>query len=112
MAKYFSAKETEGLNQRLVVLLDQMRGLAGIPVTITCGFRSPDKNVAIGGVADSAHESGLAADIRCADSVSRFSYVEAALSVGFKRIEIADKHIHVDIDESKPQRVIWIGTSH
>lgn len=112
MAKYFSDDEVKGLDPRLTILLDQMRARAGIPIIITCGLRSPNMNTACEGVSDSAHLGGLAVDLRCADSATRFKLIEAAYFVGFKRIEDGTLHVHVDIDESKPQNVMWVGVSH
>lgn len=109
--KWFTQLEVDGLNPRLALLLDQMREKAETPIFITSGYRKPEHNAAIGGVDDSAHTKGLAADLRCSDSVSRFKLVWAAMSVGFRRIEVADRHIHVDIDETKQMPVLWLGTS-
>lgn len=123
MARYFTDEEIKGLDSRFVVLLDQWRDRAGIPITITCGLRTQEKNDALstplgndsdilkGSVSDSAHLKGLAVDVRCPDSSTRFKLVSAAFEVGFKRIEVATAHIHVDIDEQKPQNVIWLGIS-
>lgn len=44
-------------------MLEQVRAICGDnPVTITSGFRSEALNVAVGGVPNSAHRKGLAAD--------------------------------------------------
>ena len=109
--KWFTQSEVEGMNPRLAVLLDQMREKAEIPIFITCGYRSPEHNAEIGGVEDSAHTKGLAADRRCHDNITRYKLVRAAMSVGFKRIEVANRHIHVDLDETKPMPVLWLGES-
>lgn len=110
--RYFTESEVEGLSPRLALMLDQMRDKAEIPIFITCGFRSPEHNAAVGGVEDSEHTKGLAADLKCNDSVTRYKLIWAALAVGFKRIEIANRHIHVGIDETKPLNVMWLGESH
>jgi zinc D-Ala-D-Ala carboxypeptidase len=47
-------------------LLDPIRKLAGHPITVSSGYRSPAVNRAIGGVRTSQHVSGEAADINCA----------------------------------------------
>ena len=88
------------------------RNKADIPFTITSGKRSSDINEQAGGVQDSSHISGKAVDLACADSPDRFKMVSALLAVGFRRIGIYEKHCHVDVDETKPQDVAWIGTSH
>lgn len=111
MAKYFTDAETYKLDQRLIDKLDRARGLAGIPFVITSGYRTPDENATDGGVSDSAHLVGLAADLRCQDGQSRYKMVAALLDAGFFRIGVETKHIHVDIDETKPQKVIFLGIS-
>lgn len=105
--KYFSPSEIVGLNPKLVQMLDIARGYAGIPFKITSGFRSPDQNKKAGGVDDSAHLSGLAVDIACPDSGSRYKMTNALLRAGFNRIGVGKTFIHADIDSSKPQNVIW-----
>lgn len=89
----------------LVDKLDAARTAAGIPFVITSGYRTVAENTAVGGVADSAHLTGAAADIACSDSVSRLAMLKAFLSVGFTRIEICPAHIHVDISTTLPQNV-------
>lgn len=46
----------------LVVGLERVRGLLNVPMIINSGYRCPDLNVAVGGVPDSAHVQGYAAD--------------------------------------------------
>lgn len=46
-------------------LLEPIREIAGKPVTVTSGYRSPAVNAAVGGAIKSAHLSGFAADINC-----------------------------------------------
>lgn len=111
MAKYFQESEIAGLKEELVVKLDQLRDAAGVPIIISSGFRTPEENRLIGGVENSAHTLGLAADIKCDDSSMRYRLVKAAFEVGFKRIEVADRHLHLDLDEQKSQNVMWIDIS-
>lgn len=49
------------------VILDPMREAWGGPLVVTSGFRCPALNRAVGGVTNSAHLSGYAADIRPSD---------------------------------------------
>ena len=110
--KYFLEDEVLGLKDELILKLDQMRSVAGVPIVITSGLRALDANNAAQGVHDSAHLKGLAADIHCPDSPTRFKLIGAAFQVGFRRIEVANAHIHVDIDPDLPQDVLWLGISH
>ncbi len=111
MAKYFRPHEIEGLKPELVEKLDAMREAAGVPILITCGVRTPEKNAEVDGKADSAHLHGLAVDIRCWSNETRYRLLRGAFAAGFKRIEVATAHIHVDIDDNKPQEIVWLGVS-
>ena len=50
--------------RKLAETLEQVRTLFGLPVHINSGYRCPALNKAVGGVRNSAHLAGLAADIR------------------------------------------------
>lgn len=52
------------VKQELVDFLNQLRLRFGKPLVVTSGYRSPEHNKAVGGVANSYHTQGLAADIR------------------------------------------------
>lgn len=106
--KYFKESEVVGLKPEFVAMLDKARGIAGVPFIITSGLRSPEKNKEVGGKANSAHLTGEAVDIACTDSAKRFKIVTALLNVGFKRIEVTNKHIHVDVSKTLPQNVFFL----
>lgn len=110
--KYFAPYEVKGLNAKLISKLDEARGIAGIPFIITSGYRSAQKNKLIGGVDSSAHTKGLAVDMKARSASDKYKIVMALIKVGITRIGIYDKHIHCDIDSTKPNSVIWIGKSH
>ena len=95
------------MQNRFLEKLDLARDIAGILFIITSGYRTEEHNKLVGGVNSSSHTKGLAADISCRDSVSRFIIVNALFKAGFTRIGIADNFIHVDCDETKTQEVIW-----
>ena len=48
----------------LVHLLNRIREKWGRPIIVNSAYRSPEHNKAVGGVANSFHVQGLAADIR------------------------------------------------
>lgn len=82
---------------------------AGCPFYITSGYRTLDHNKKVGDVDDSPHCQGVAADIACEDSRTRFKIVKALFDVGFVRIGVGHTFIHVDCDErdTKIQEVLW-----
>lgn len=52
---------------RLADYLDRIREKLGRPILVNSGFRCPMLNKAVGGVANSQHLKGLAADVVCSD---------------------------------------------
>ena len=49
-------------------VLDPAREKLGAPIVVTSGFRCQKHNLAVGGVTNSQHMKGEAADIRCDDN--------------------------------------------
>ncbi len=78
-----------------------------IDIFCTSAYRTPEENAKIGGISNSSHLKGLAVDISCLDSATRFKVVFGALASGFKRIGIGKTHVHLDIDPDKPQDIIF-----
>lgn len=76
------------------------------PIIIDSGFRCPVHNQAVGGVSDSAHLLGLAADIACTDDGARFALIKSLIEHKFLRLGIAKSSVHADI-EQRPGAVIW-----
>lgn len=95
------------MKQDFMNRLDTVRDVTGIPLVITCAYRSREYDLAKGRSGNSAHTKGMAVDIRCTTSVNAFKIVQAALKVGFTRIGIGKTFIHLDSDTSLPQNVIW-----
>lgn len=88
--------------------LDRARKIAGVPFKITSGYRCSAHNTQVGGVVMSAHRDGVACDIACTSSSARFRIVHALIEVGFTRIGIGRDFIHVDMDDRKPNMLIWL----
>ena len=59
--------QVENLNRLATSILDPIRKAFGKPIKVTSGFRSTLLNAAVGGVSNSQHLKGLAADLQVAD---------------------------------------------
>lgn len=97
------------MNSTLIEKLERARAIAGIPFHINSGYRCLDHNRSVGSKDSSSHVKAMAADISTTTDNSRFSIMSALLAAGFKRIGVnMDKNfIHVDVDESKTQNIIF-----
>lgn len=96
------------MDKTFLSMIDEARGIARIPFKINSGYRTRKRNKRVGGVSNSSHLKGLACDIRCVDSNTRYLIINALRDVGFTRIGIAKTFIHCDIDTSKSPNVIWM----
>lgn len=93
-------------------MLNNARHIAGIPFTITSGFRIEadiDRLLDAGYKVsrNSSHLKGYAVDIATPSSEHRYKILSALIEAGFNRIGIADTFIHADNDPDKPKNVIW-----
>lgn len=87
--------------------LNRCRRLCGFPFILTSAYRSPHHEVCKGRPANGPHTTGQAFDIACDSNLKRFKIVEAAITVGFKRIGIGKNFIHLDDCTDKPNPRIW-----
>ena len=88
-----------------VGMLDEARHRLGRPIKITSGFRTPERNKAVGGVANSAHLGGWAVDIHAPTMDEKRQLLRVLYQVGFRRFGIMATAIHADNDPDKPQAV-------
>jgi len=88
--------------------LDLARELSGVPYVINSGFRTAEHNSEVGGVLNSSHLTGWAADIRTDSSNRRFLVIKGLIEAGFNRIGIGQSFVHVDCDPSKSGNVAWL----
>ena len=58
----------ENIEALVTEVLNPARRKYGKPVVVNCGFRCPIHNSAVGGVANSQHTRGEAADVHCEDN--------------------------------------------
>jgi uncharacterized protein YcbK (DUF882 family) len=108
MATYFSTDEMTchccgrlpegGISQDLLDKLDQLRELVGEPIHVTCMYRCPAHNRAVGGATNSRHLYGEAADIYC-DNTDREALADLAVEIGFGGVERNRDmdYVHVDV---------------
>jgi uncharacterized protein YcbK (DUF882 family) len=105
-AKYFTDQElackhcsVNGTTQTLRDALDAFRTAAGVPVIVDDAYRCPEHNKAVGGVPNSQHVLGTAADIKIA-GLKAFQLEAIAKSIGAINGIGRDDHkdyIHVDV---------------
>ena len=116
LTKNFSRKEficpccgKSAISMRLVNLLQDMREVVG-PICIDSGFRCEKYNSdsLVGGMENSAHLRGLAVDVRVLTSSMRYDLL-CMIPSRFRRFGVYKTWIHVDIDESLDQDVMWVG---
>ena len=116
--KYFKEREFDSpdapgsgviIDEELVKKLNLMRLFYKSPIHINSGVRTEQQNKKVRGSKNSAHVKGFAVDIPVHDSHARYKMITLAHIVGFRRIGVYDKHVHLDNDPTKPQEVIWHG---
>lgn len=117
VSRFFSEKEflrcvpsckREDICEESLRRLDECRASAGIPFILNSAYRSRQYELEKGRTGNSAHSLGRAFDVRCSDNVSRWRIVSAAIAVGFTRIGIGDRFIHLDDAISLPSHRIWL----
>lgn len=97
----------------LIARLDMMRARGQLPMRITSGPRCPWYNKSVGGVPDSAHLTGEAADVACPTSFLRWRLLAAnykdPLIPLFTRLGIGGTFLHVDVAPraTHPGPVVW-----
>jgi uncharacterized protein YcbK (DUF882 family) len=112
-SKYFSDEELtchccgqypeQGMDQNLLDLLDEIREAVGGPVNISCAYRCPDHNAEVGGVPNSQHVEGTAADIIVPDGWSVNQLADLAVSLNADGVGryYDDCFVHVDVRDGR-----------
>jgi uncharacterized protein YcbK (DUF882 family) len=116
-AKYFKESEftchccgkgAHEMDPNLLHMLDLVREEMGVPLQITSGYRCEQHNQQVGSKPNSAHCKGKAVDVACSSSNLRMVMVCLFVAHGIKRVGIAKTFIHVDVDDTLPQNVMWL----
>lgn len=94
-----SFEVVDNLN-RLADYLDGIRAKFGKPILVSSGYRCPMLNKAVGGVVNSQHLKGLAADLVCSD-------IEKLLSI----IRETKGFDQVITEHNKGSKSYWIHVS-
>lgn len=94
-----SFEVVDNLN-RLADYLDGIRAKFGKPILISSGYRCPMLNKAVGGVVNSQHLKGLAADLVCSDMEKLLSVIRE--TKGFDQ---------VITEHNKGSKSYWIHVS-
>lgn len=97
-AKRLGIDNTPGATARanlealVVNCLDPVRTIYGKPIIVSSGYRSPELNAAVGGVANSQHTTGNAADLKPASGGSLEGIFRAAVQFGdFDQLILEEK---------------------
>jgi hypothetical protein len=104
-----------GVIPALMTLLDQARGISGVPYIITSGLRTVSQNNALANaVVDSAHLTGEAVDLAYTTTTQRLLILKGLYAVGFRRLGMGLTFIHCDVSKTLPQDVFFLedGLTH
>ena len=85
--------------EKMVRAVDEIRRRLGIPVSIGSGVRCPKHNAAVGGVSNSQHLLGRAADLHSAESPAKMKEVAEEVMGNTGGIGLYSWGIHVDTRE-------------
>lgn len=83
--------ERESLEVLVLALLDPLREIWGAPIYVNSGYRSPALNKAVGGVANSQHMKGQAADITTGNTASNRKLFVLIRDGGFDFDQLIDE---------------------
>jgi uncharacterized protein YcbK (DUF882 family) len=95
------------VSSELLDLLERMREDLGGPIHITSGCRCAVYNAQVGGVANSAHTRGTAADLRVQGGSERRKLLDLAVMHWALGIGVANSFLHVDVDSTLPRPMAW-----
>ncbi len=88
-----------GIDSRLIEVLDAMSEVHGEKLELSCAYRCPEHNAEVGGVENSQHVLGTAADVLCPDDITVDELAELAEECGADGIGTYydDEFVHVDV---------------
>lgn len=112
VAKYFKKSELtcnccdqlpdQGISPKLLELLDEIRESAGVPINVNCAYRCPSHNAEVGGVPNSQHVDGTAADLDATGiGVEELAQIAEACGADGVGRYFDDGFVHVDVRSGK-----------
>ena len=95
----FGSREDDLMPAGLILALDKIRLELQAPMRVNSGFRCYNHNVKVGGVKNSKHLAGRAADVSCNNYAKLVSIAEKHKSIfGLKIIRYDnDKFLHIEV---------------
>lgn len=89
----------EQINPRLLELLEQLRENVGGPLQLSCAYRCPYWNEQVGGVENSQHVLGNAADVLVPDwlTIDEFLWYTQQLPFDGRGVYRDSQFIHLDV---------------
>lgn len=85
-----------GVDPRLVQVLEKMRQACGKPLELSCAYRCPAHNAEVGGVSNSQHIYGTAADVQLPAGMTVDELANIAEQCGADGIGKYSWGVHVD----------------
>lgn len=101
-------KKLDDLSTELAWIINVVEAQLKMNLQISSGVRCEECNKKVEGKTNSAHLTGKALDIKVSTSDERYQLVESFIERGINRIGIGKDFIHIDIDKTKPQEVMWV----
>lgn len=96
-----------GVRDNIIALvrevLQPLRDAWGKPLVINSGYRCPKLNKAVGGVAESQHVKGEAADVAC-DNPQELARLVVRLGLDFDQMIVYPTFVHLSHTEEKANR--------
>lgn len=103
-------KEKRALEALVENVLDPLREAYGKPIRISSGYRSPALNRAVGGVSNSQHVAGEAADISVASKTENEKLFNLIQSLGIPFDQLIDEKgfswVHVSYREGRNRKEV------
>ena len=99
------------INQKVIYMVQKIRDALGVPLYINSGYRCEEHNAAVGGVKNSYHVQGLAADLSCSlgakvmyDTVKKLYGQGRIPELAYCILYKAKNFIHVDCGHKRNNR--------